>query len=148
MQIVVALVVVGALASPFTNTGSKQPRVAPEAAASQSGVTAPTIEPTPEVRAPSSEPTPEVEATTPPPVVRSTPKPKAPAPVPRPSVKKKTSSTCDPNYSGACLKPNVEDYDCAGGSGNGPYYVEGPIRVVGDDHYRLDSDHDGTACES
>ena len=54
---------------------------------------------------------------------------------------------CDPNYRGACLKANVSDYDCAGGSGNGPYYVRGPIRVVGRDHYRLDADHDGIACE-
>jgi hypothetical protein len=55
---------------------------------------------------------------------------------------------CDPNYSGRCLRPNVSDYDCAGGSGNGPYYVRGPFRVVGTDHYRLDADHDGIACES
>jgi hypothetical protein len=54
---------------------------------------------------------------------------------------------CDPNYRGRCLKPNVSDYDCAGGSGNGPYYVSGPFTVVGYDHYRLDSDHDGIACE-
>jgi hypothetical protein len=55
---------------------------------------------------------------------------------------------CDPNYKGRCLRPHVSDYDCAGGSGNGPYYVRGPFRVVGTDHYRLDSDHDGIACES
>ncbi|HEV7772643.1 MAG TPA: excalibur domain-containing protein [Conexibacter sp.] len=55
---------------------------------------------------------------------------------------------CDRNYSGRCLRPNVSDYDCAGGSGNGPYYVRGPFRVVGTDHYGLDSDHDGTACKS
>jgi hypothetical protein len=55
---------------------------------------------------------------------------------------------CDPNYRGRCLRPNVSDYDCAGGSGNGPYYVSGPFRVVGYDHYRLDADHDGIACES
>jgi hypothetical protein len=55
---------------------------------------------------------------------------------------------CDSNYKGRCLKPNVSDYDCAGGSGNGPYYVSGPFRVVGKDHYRLDADHDGIACES
>lgn len=54
---------------------------------------------------------------------------------------------CDPNYRGRCLRPNVSDYDCAGGSGNGPYYVTGPFRVVGYDHYRLDADHDGIACE-
>lgn len=55
---------------------------------------------------------------------------------------------CDSNYKGRCLKPNVKDYDCAGGSGDGPYYVSGPFRVVGRDHYRLDADHDGIACES
>jgi hypothetical protein len=59
----------------------------------------------------------------------------------------KKRSKCDRNYSGRCLKPNVSDYDCAGGSGNGPYYVSGPFRVVGSDHYRLDADRDGTACE-
>jgi hypothetical protein len=65
---------------------------------------------------------------------------------PRASLAKKRR--CDRNYSGRCLRPNVSDYDCAGGSGNGPYYVRGPFRVVGNDHYRLDSDHDGVACES
>jgi hypothetical protein len=58
------------------------------------------------------------------------------------------SSSCDPSYKGACLKPNVSDYDCTGGSGDGPYYVQGPITVVGDDHYDLDRDGDGVACES
>jgi hypothetical protein len=53
---------------------------------------------------------------------------------------------CDPNYEGACLKPNSPDYDCEGGSGNGPDYT-GPVRVVGDDHYDLDRDGDGYACE-
>jgi hypothetical protein len=54
---------------------------------------------------------------------------------------------CDSAYKGACLNPNASDYDCAGGSGNGPYYVQGPIRVVGYDHFRLDADGDGIACE-
>ena len=56
------------------------------------------------------------------------------------------SSKCDPNYSG-CV-PIASDVDCAGGGGNGPAFVTGPIRVIGTDIYRLDSDHDGTACES
>ena len=60
----------------------------------------------------------------------------------------KRHHACDRNYSGRCLRPHVSDYDCAGGSGNGPYYVSGPFRVVGTDHYRLDADHDGIACES
>jgi hypothetical protein len=52
---------------------------------------------------------------------------------------------CDPNYSG-CV-PVASDVDCSGGSGNGPEYVAGPIRVIGSDIYRLDSDDDGIACE-
>jgi hypothetical protein len=55
-------------------------------------------------------------------------------------------SGCDPSYQGACLNPSASDYDCAGGSGNGPYYT-GPVRVVGPDHFRLDADGDGSACE-
>jgi hypothetical protein len=56
------------------------------------------------------------------------------------------SSECDPNYSGACLDPYASDYDCEGGSGNGPDYT-GPVVVVGDDHYGLDADGDGYGCE-
>lgn len=54
---------------------------------------------------------------------------------------------CDPNYAGACLKPDSPDYDCAGGSGDGPDYT-GPVQVVGDDPYDLDRDGDGSACET
>jgi hypothetical protein len=57
------------------------------------------------------------------------------------------AADCDPNYSGACLDPNSYDYDCEGGSGNGPDYT-GPVEVVGEDHYGLDADGDGYACES
>jgi hypothetical protein len=39
------------------------------------------------------------------------------------------------------------DYDCAGGGGNGPYYVQGPFRMTGPDIYALDADHDGIGCE-
>ena len=56
-------------------------------------------------------------------------------------------SGCDPNYSGACLDPNASDYDCAGGGGDGPKYVQGPVRVVGTDHFQLDSNGDGVGCE-
>jgi len=52
---------------------------------------------------------------------------------------------CDPNYSG-CV-PIASDVDCAGGSGNGPAYVRGPIQVIGTDIYDLDRDGDGVACE-
>jgi endonuclease YncB( thermonuclease family) len=46
-----------------------------------------------------------------------------------------------------CLPPG-SDVDCAGGSGNGPRYVTGPVYVSGNDPYGLDGDGDGVACES
>jgi len=52
---------------------------------------------------------------------------------------------CDPNYS-SCV-PVDSDVDCAGGRGNGPSYVRGPVKVVGTDVYGLDRDGDGTGCE-
>jgi len=52
---------------------------------------------------------------------------------------------CHPSYSG-CLKPDASDYDCAGGSGNGPYYTEA-VRVLGSDVFGLDRDGDGWGCE-
>jgi hypothetical protein len=57
------------------------------------------------------------------------------------------TSECDPNYNGACLDPYASDYDCEGGSGNGPDYT-GEVTVVGVDHYGLDADGDGIGCES
>ena len=56
------------------------------------------------------------------------------------------SGDCDPNYTGACLKPDSPDYDCAGGSGDGPDYT-GAVQSVGSDPYDLDRDGDGSACE-
>jgi hypothetical protein len=61
--------------------------------------------------------------------------------------RKKPQSNCDPNYEGACLDPTSADYDCAGGSGNGPDYT-GPVRSVGSDPFDLDRDGDGLACEN
>ncbi|HEY0764823.1 MAG TPA: hypothetical protein VGD61_20765 [Pyrinomonadaceae bacterium] len=55
------------------------------------------------------------------------------------------SGECDPNYSG-CV-PIASDVDCAGGKGNGPAYVKGPVRVIGKDIYGLDKDRDGIGCE-
>lgn len=57
------------------------------------------------------------------------------------------AASCDPNYSGPCV-PIASDVDCAGGSGNGPAYVRGPVYVIGSDIYGLDgSDNDGIGCE-
>jgi PASTA domain len=57
------------------------------------------------------------------------------------------AENCDPSYPDVCLDPSAEDYDCAGGSGNGPEYVEGPIRVRPPDPFGLDADGDGLGCE-
>lgn len=58
-------------------------------------------------------------------------------------------SDCHPNYSGACVPTGYSDVDCAGGSGNGPGYVDGPVYLVPgkSDVYGLDRDGNGVACE-
>jgi len=58
---------------------------------------------------------------------------------------------CDPNYEGRCLHDGIGDYDCLGPNGehegDGPNFVTGPFRRVGDDPFDLDRNHDGIACE-
>jgi hypothetical protein len=74
----------------------------------------------------------------------------AKAPPPPPTTAPPPTSAprnCDPSYPDVCLNPNAEDYDCAGGSGNGPLYVEGPISVRPPDPFGLDADDDGVGCE-
>lgn len=79
--------------------------------------------------------------TLPPPLPTDTPRPPEPTePPPEPQ------TNCHPSYQGACLDPNASDYDCAGGSGNGPLYT-GTVRVVGPDVFDLDRDRDGIGCE-
>ena len=68
-------------------------------------------------------------------------------PATMPPTTKPPASNCDPAYPDACLHDGIGDYDCAGGSGNGPNYVAGPIRVLAPDPFGLDSDHDGIGCE-
>jgi hypothetical protein len=58
----------------------------------------------------------------------------------------KAAQNCTPGYD-PCIPPS-SDVDCAGGSGNGPAYVEGPVYVTGSDPYGLDADGDGVGCES
>jgi serine/threonine protein kinase len=57
-----------------------------------------------------------------------------------------SNADCHPSYTGACLKADSDDYDCKGGSGDGPDYIDGTVRVVGRDDYALDADGDGFAC--
>jgi endonuclease YncB( thermonuclease family) len=59
------------------------------------------------------------------------------------------SGGCHTSYTRTCIPPEVSDADCAGGSGNGPWYVkEEDIGVVGPDVFDLDRDGDGVGCES
>ena len=68
------------------------------------------------------------------------------AAAPAPLVAQEPAGQCDPNYADACV-PIASDVDCADGSGNGPAYVQGPVRVVGTDIYGLDRDGDGIGCD-
>ncbi len=58
------------------------------------------------------------------------------------------TSNCTPGYS-PCLPLGPSDYDCAGGSGDGPAYTEPGVvyHVTGSDPYGLDADNDGLGCE-
>jgi len=58
------------------------------------------------------------------------------------------SEECDPNYENPPCVPVASDVDCAGGKGNGPAYVQGPVVVIGTDIYGLDRDNDGMGCEN
>lgn len=69
-----------------------------------------------------------------------------PAPPPAPVPFAQTGGGCHPSYSGVCV-PFDSDVDCAGGSGDGPSYVSGPLSVIGNDEYDLDRDGDGIACD-
>ncbi len=88
----------------------------------------------------SNPPTPGCAASQPPTAPTARPQVTGPPAVP-------SGSGCHPSYVGACVPAGVEDVDCAGGKGNGPEYVTGPIRVVGPDEYGLDGNKDGMACE-
>jgi hypothetical protein len=63
-----------------------------------------------------------------------------------PPVTSPPAPDCTPGYD-PCIPPGP-DVDCAGGSGNGPRYVDGPVSVTGSDPYGLDRDGNGIACES
>jgi uncharacterized protein YraI len=94
-----------------------------------------------------------------PPVVAASPrssatitrKPTATTPAKTPASPPSGRLGCEPSYTSVCLPIGAADYDCAGGSGNGPTYVRGPVLVRYDvpnpDPYGLDRDGDGIGCE-
>jgi hypothetical protein len=66
---------------------------------------------------------------------------KGPQPSPQPN--------CTSGYSPCLVYHGGADYDCYGGSGDGPYYTEPGVvyTVSGSDPYGLDADSDGSGCE-
>ncbi|WP_198940676.1 hypothetical protein [Micromonospora sp. CB01531] len=124
---------------PAAKESAAAARALAEPAVSQPESPMPSIE-SPNVAPTTSRPSPAPKPT------RNSPKPapKRTTSAPR-TTKPATTRKCDPNYSG-CV-PIASDVDCAGGSGNGPAYVQGPVRVIATDIYRLDADGDGIACD-
>ena len=61
----------------------------------------------------------------------------------RPPAARVTTPTVPPS----APSHGIGDYDCAGGSGNGPNYVHGPLKVLPPDPFGLDRDGDGIGCE-
>ena len=78
---------------------------------------------------------------------RSQPPTVPPPPPPPVDTSSSVDTNCHPSYPDVCLAINKGDYDCAGGSGNGPNYVKGPIKVLPPDPFGLDGDGDGIGCE-
>jgi hypothetical protein len=94
---------------------------------------------------PSSTPTPVqgADTSTEPQVEPAPEPPPPPPPVPEPTPA--PVANCVAGYD-PCIEPGP-DVDCAGGSGNGPRYISGPVYVTGSDPYDLDRDGDGIGCE-
>ena len=88
---------------------------------------------------------PTVPPTAPPTVPQTAPpQPTVPAPA-APQITQPAAPACTPGYD-PCIPPGP-DVDCAGGSGNGPRYVQGPVHVTGPDIYGLDADGNGIGCQ-
>jgi hypothetical protein len=69
--------------------------------------------------------------------------------VPSTTLEPAPADPCDPSYPNVCLDATAIDYDCAGSDQDGPEYVEGPVRILGSDHFQLDGHpRDGIGCEN
>jgi hypothetical protein len=145
---VIALVVLGGCASVGDNQTTTAARQTDPSVTTGAPATVP---PTVTAPPPTELPTTTAAPTTRPPTTRRpTPTTRKPTPTTRrpPQTTHAPARNCDPAYPDACLHDGIGDYDCAGGSGNGPNYVEGPITVRPPDPFGLDRDHDGVGCES
>jgi len=123
---------------PSTTTSTAPPTTAPTTTTTAAPTTTTTAPPPPTTAPPTTRP-----PTTAPPATRppATDPPDAIAP---PDDRHERGG-CDPNYSG-CV-PIASDVDCRGGRGNGPEFVDGPVRVIGRDVYGLDRNGNGIGCE-
>jgi hypothetical protein len=119
--------------------GISAPETPPSTASTKNSVIAPNTKEIKPITKPTTV-TPVTES-----VKKVVPKPVVTKSKPKSKPKPKPTSSCHPSYSG-CLKMNAGDYDCAGGSGNGPNYT-GAVQVYGSDPFGLDRDNDGWGCE-
>jgi hypothetical protein len=137
--------------------GNATPTAAPGSVGTSTtiAVTQPPVTTPPTTELVTTEPPTTAPPTTAPPTTHRTPPTTHAAPTthrppttrPAPKTTRAPSGNCDPSYPGSCLHDGIGDYDCAGGSGNGPNYVDGPIRVRPPDPFDLDRDGDGLGCE-
>ncbi|GAA3839532.1 hypothetical protein GCM10022243_02390 [Saccharothrix violaceirubra] len=146
--LVVAVFMIAAIAGKKDDRKTAAPAAATVTTTSVAIIPTPTVTATHVTTAPptttAAPTTPAPTTVVPPPVTTQPPVTQAPPPV-APAPTQPAQPDCHPNYSG-CV-PIAKDVDCAGGKGNGPAYVEGPITVIGKDVYDLDDDKDGIACE-
>ena len=141
--------------TPATAEPTARPTAEPTARATPRPTPKPTLAPAVALASP-------VVAATPAALVASTPAPVVVAPVaPVPAIPVAVATPVpfvapapvvvapayDASYPGANLLVGVGDYDCAGGSGDGPNYVAGPITVLPPDPFDLDRDGNGIGCE-
>lgn len=80
-----------------------------------------------------------------PPPAAANPLPAAAPPAQPPAANPRAG--CSSSYPDVCLRTDAGDYDCEGGTGNGPNYVRGPLRVTPPDPFKLDGDGNGYGCE-
>ncbi len=58
------------------------------------------------------------------------------------------AQACNPHYAGTCIPQGVFDADCAGGGGDGPFFVqEKGFHVIGSDEFGLDPNNNGLGCD-
>lgn len=98
---------------------------------------------------PSTAPSPTIAQPTPGPAKKTATKKPTKTPSKTPTKTRTTkppASNCNPNYT-PCVPNDPVDVDCKPGSGNGPSYVYGPVKVIGVDVYDLDRDGDGIGCD-